>query len=255
MKITKNWFYKLSEFKTKKIVIEDNLIIIIFDDSFFSPLLGGDVWKTEGGVSLLETDVRDIWKTEGEINIEIWENSRVEFYWVFENSNDYKINFTQNRKSSILMIKCLLLSKDYNELNVRIYSELAANFVKSNVKIISIVWNNGLVNVDWIIQINKGLEKVEGKLKEENLFLWSSWKIKGKPILLVESLDVNASHSCKMERISDEKLFYLRSRWIKRENALSIMIKAKIENQFSCINMVDNNFYEKLIEKILLKII
>jgi hypothetical protein len=33
------------------------------------------------------------------------------------------------------------------------------------------------------------------------------------------------------------------------------MIKAKIENQFSCINMVDNNFYEKLIENILLKII
>ncbi|MBT3727553.1 hypothetical protein HOG21_08115 [bacterium] len=32
------------------------------------------------------------------------------------------------------------------------------------------------------------------------------------PTLLVRSDDVKASHSCKMERISDEKLFYLRSR-------------------------------------------
>jgi hypothetical protein len=32
MKITKNGFYKLSECKTKKLVIEDNLVVIIFDD-------------------------------------------------------------------------------------------------------------------------------------------------------------------------------------------------------------------------------
>lgn len=224
MKITENGFYELSKLKTQKLTIEDNLVVIIFDD--------------------LNKD----------IDIDIWENSRVEFYWVLENTDDYKINFIQNKKSSILMIRCLLLSKDYNKLNVRIYSELASNFVKSNIKIVSIVWNNWFVDIDWIIQINNGLEKVEGILKEENLFLWNSWKVRGKPTLLVRSSDVNASHSCKMERISDEKLFYLRSRWIKRKNALSIMIEAKIENLFSCLNMIDSNFYEKLVENILLRI-
>ena len=57
-----------------------------------------------------------------------------------------------------------------------------------------------------------------------------------------------------MERISDEKLFYLRSRWIWKENALSIMIEAKIKSIFSCISMLDKDFYEELVENILLKI-
>ena len=57
-----------------------------------------------------------------------------------------------------------------------------------------------------------------------------------------------------MERISDEKLFYLRSRGIDKEDALSIMIEAKIKSLFLCISMLDNDFYEELIEETLEKI-
>jgi hypothetical protein len=237
MNIQKNGFYKLSEFKTKKLIIEDNLSVIIFDDWVFYPLLGGDAWKAEGG-----------------ININIWENSRVEFYWLLEKLEDYKINFIQNKNNSVLLIRYLLLSKDNNKLKTRIYSELAASFVKSNIHIISIVWNEGFIDIDWIIQINKDLTKAEWSLIEENLFLGNTWKVNGKPTLLVRSADVKASHACKMEKISDEKLFYLRSRWVWKENALTMMIDAKIIKLFTCLSMVDKNFYEKLVEKVIEKI-
>ncbi|MFK7780174.1 MAG: SufD family Fe-S cluster assembly protein [Candidatus Gracilibacteria bacterium] len=230
MKITKNGFYtlkghrgKLSELKTKKLIIGDNLVVIIFDD------------------------------INKNIDIDIGENSRVEFYGVGENENEYKINFIQNKKSSTLLVKYLLLSKNNNKLKVKIASELSASFVKSNIKIISIVGNNGLVDIDGIIQINKGIKKVDGNLIEENLFLGNSGKVKGIPTLLVRSSDVKASHSCKIERINDDQLFYLRSRGIGRENALSMVIEARIKSLFLCLSMVDNDFYEKLINNIIKK--
>ena len=222
--ITKNWFYKLSEFKADKITIEDDLIVALFDD------------------------------LNNNIDIEIWENSRVEFYSVLENREDFRINFIQNKENSDLKVHYLLLSKDNVKIKARIYSELAASFVKSDIRIISIIWNDWFVDLDWVIQINEWIKKVDANLVEDNLFLGNTWKIKWIPTLLVRSDDVKASHACKMERISDEKLFYLRSRGIDKENALSVMIEAQIKSLFLCLSMLDNDFYEELIEDILLKI-
>ena len=223
-KIDKNWFYKISEFNTDKITIEDNLIVAIFDD------------------------------LNNNVDIEIWENSRVEFYSVLENREDFKVHFVQNKVNSDLKVNYLLLSKDNIKLKAKIYSELSGDSVKSDVKIISIIWNDGFIDLDWIIKIGEWIKKVDANLVEENLFLGNSGKIKWIPTLLVRSDDVKASHSCKMEKISDERLFYLRSRWIGKENALNMMIEAKVKSLFLCLSMLDNDFYEELIESILVKI-
>ena len=224
MKIIRNWFYKLSELEIGDIIIEDDLIVSIFDD------------------------------LNNNIDIIIWENSRVEFYSVLENKDDFRINFIQDKNNSDLKVHYLLLSKDNIKLKARIHSDINSDFVKSDIKILSIIWNNWFIDLDWIIQINKWIKKVDANLIEENLFLGNSWKVKWIPTLLVRSDDVKASHACKMERISDEKLFYLRSRGVDKDNALSIMIEAQIKNLFKCISMLDSNYYEDLIATILLKI-
>lgn len=224
MNIIRNWFYKLSEFKTDKITIEDNLVVSIFDD------------------------------LNKNIDIEIWENSRVDFYWFLENIEDFKINFIQNKKSSKLKVRYLILSDNSDTTKAKIYSKLWSDIVKSDVKIVSFIANEWFVDLDWIIEIDEKISKVNANLLEENLFLWDSWKVKWIPTLLVRSNDVKASHACRMERISDEKLFYLRSRWIGKENALKMMIEAKVKDLFFCISMLDNDFYEKLLEDILEKI-
>ncbi len=224
MNITKNWFYKLSEFKSANITIENDLVVSLFDD------------------------------LNNNIEIKIWENTKVEFYSVLEDRNDFKIHFIQEKQNSDLKVNYLLLSKDNIKVKAKIFSELSADFTKSDLNIVSLIWNTGFIDLDWIISINDWIKKVDANLVEDNLFLWNNWKIKWIPILLVRSDDVKASHACRMERISDEKLFYLRSRWINRENALSVMIEAKIRSLFLCLSILDNDFYEELIEDILEKI-
>ena len=224
MNITKNWFYKLSEIKSSKIIIENNLVISIFDDLNKS------------------------------LEVELWKDSRLDFYWFAEKVEDLNINFIQKQEWSQLKVHYLLLSKNNNKLKTKISSEIKVNNIKANLYILSIIWNNWFVDLDGIIKIDNNIEKINWNLLEENLFLGNKWRVKAVPTLLVKSNDVKASHSCKMERISDEKLFYLRSRWIWRQNALVMMIEAKIKSLFSCLFMFDNTFYKELVEKILKKV-
>jgi len=55
------------------------------------------------------------------------------------NKEDFKIKFIQNKHNSDLKVNYLLLSKDNIKLKAKIYSELAADFVKSDIQIISII--------------------------------------------------------------------------------------------------------------------
>lgn len=229
MNITKNWFYKLSEFKTNNIIIGDNIIVSLFDD------------------------------LNENINIEIWENSMLDFFGFHEsnsvkNYSTSKINVKQRKRGSKLKINYLILWNKDSEIKKDIISNIESSDTKSDINILSIIMNDWFVDLNWVIKIGDWIKKVDWNLIEENLFLGDTWKINAIPTLLVRSDDVKASHACKMERISDEKLFYLRSRWVDKKNALSMMIEAKIKSLFSCISMLDNTFYEELVDKIIKKV-
>lgn len=224
MNIKKSWFYKLKDLKSSSVEIEDNIAATIF------------------------------YEDNKNIDFFLWENAFVEIYVLSQREeldNDlFNINIYQNRSWSNLKFNCLALSKDNNKNNLRVFSEISSNNTKTNLKILSISWNNWFIDLDGIIKINPQVSKSKARLEEENLFLWTSWKVKWVPTLLVESDDVEASHACRIEKISDESLFYLRSRWIWKEDSINMLIKAKISDLFKCIIMLDKDFYDELLESI-----
>jgi Fe-S cluster assembly scaffold protein SufB len=123
-----------------------------------------------------------------------------------------------------------------------------------DIDVVSLVSNGWNIDLDGIIQINEWIEKVEGYLDETNIFLWDKWSVRGFPTLLVRSDDVKAGHGCNIEKISDEKLFYMRSRWIWKENALMMIVNSYIETIFSGLEKVDEDFHNGLVERILQEI-
>ncbi len=222
MKITKSWLYKLSEITDDIIEIEDNIALSIIDDKNVSCI------------------------------ISLWQNSHLDFFWYIDSINQSKTNsihVKQSKSGSKLHFRYLIKSNSDIEIKTKIFSEIKADNCKSDVKILSIAWNNWDIDLDWIIKIHSKIKWVKARLEEENIFLWNSWKVKWIPTLLVESNDVEASHACKIERISDEKLFYLRSRWIWKENAISMMIDAKIFDLFKCLNMISTAEFEYIKNK------
>lgn len=228
IEITKNWFYKFSDLdlKWKKVKIADNLKVAIYDDL----------------------------ESKEKIIIKIWENSRLDYFSFFDKQWVHNKHFILKKGNTEVSVKSLIFSTNNDIIESQIIWELDASNTEINLDILSFVGEKWNIKLDWILQINKNLKKVKWRLDENNIFLWDKWKVSGIPTLYVATNDIEAGHSCKMERISDDKLFYLRSRWIWKLNALQIMIESKIKNLFSDLEDYDKDFYEHIMEEILEKI-
>jgi len=219
MIIKENWFYDLSNYNDNEIIIEN--------------------WVT--------ASIYDSWKISK--NIYLKQNSFVDFFGFLKEENNYTICFFQNEENSNLKVRYLLFSSNDFLIKSKIHSKISSNNSKSDVKIFSIIWEKWNIDLDWIIEIDSWFEKIVWHLLEENLFLWNTWKIKWIPTLLVRSDDVEASHACKIERISEKNLFYLKSRWIQEQTAYYLLLEANIKSLFSCLSMVNLDFYENLLKE------
>lgn len=86
--------------------------------------------------------------------------------------------------------------------------------------------------LDTAIDIADGMKGIVGRLKERHIFLGSGGKIRGIPALVVHSDDIEASHALAIDRISDEELFYLRSRGFNRDDAIGSLLDGVISGIF-----------------------
>jgi len=223
MQITKSWFYNLEDFwEISRFEISDWLKIIALDN----------------------------WKTSKEIIV--WKDVDLKICWFLEKEENYEIVFRQIWEKSNLEVNYLNLAKNLEKIKAKIHSKIESNFSQSDVFVSSICWDNWEVDLDWIIELAPNFRKMAWHLTEENIFLWDKGRVRWIPALLVKSNEVEASHACKIEKISEEDLFYLRSRWIDKQNASFILVESKVKNIFK--NMENEEIYSDLIEKILWKI-
>ncbi len=220
MKILESWFYNLSNKDDNNIVIWDNINIIIFD-------------------------AKDI-----EREIIIWKNTRLEFYGSLNNSDYCNKQIILKWDNSQLKLWYLLFAWLNQTIKAKISWIIRANNTKVNLKIISMVLNDSKVDIDWVLQIDKWFKQAVWKLEENNIFLWEKWIINSIPNLFVRSKDVNMSHSCKIEKINDEELFYLRSKWIAKNVSLQMILNSYVNDLFKCLKMLNNEFYEELVESV-----
>lgn len=223
MQITKSWFYNLEDFwEISRFEISDWLKIIALDN----------------------------WKTSKEIIV--WKDVDLKICWFLEKEENYEIVFRQIWEKSNLEVNYLNLARNSEKIKAKIHSKIESNFSQSDVFVSSICWDNWEVDLDWIIELAPNFRKMAWHLTEENIFLWDKGRVRWIPALLVKSNEVEASHACKIEKISEEDLFYLRSRWIDKQNASFILVESKVKNIFK--NMENEEIYPDLIEKILWKI-
>jgi len=223
MQITKSWFYNLEDFwEISRFEISDWLKIIALDN----------------------------WKTSKEIIV--WKDVDLKICWFLEKEENYEIIFRQIWEKSNLEVNYLNLAKNSEKIKAKVHSKIESNFSQSDVFVSSICWDNWEVDLDWIIELAPNFRKMAWHLTEENIFLWDKGRVRWIPALLVKSNEVEASHACKIEKISEEDLFYLRSRWIDKQNASFILVESKVKNIFK--NMENEEIYPYLIEKILWKI-
>lgn len=200
------------------------------------------------GVHALIYDEADILE-----KVTFWKWSTLKYFGYFEQEKKYHKHFLINGEDA----KCeifSLLSSEWDKISAKINGELAASWAFLNMHIVSFVSDGGIIDLDGIVHIIEWVKKVEWYLIEENIFLGATWKVRWLPTLLVHSNDVKASHACNMERISDDKLFYLRSRWLPREDATVLMLESYISKIFWELEWNNSELFENIKERILQRI-
>lgn len=180
----------------------------------------------EAGVKALIYDEENVLET-----VTFGKGAELKYFGYFESENVFKKDFLINGEDNKCEIFSLLSSRG-EKITAKINGQLESSRSFLDMHIVAFVSDNGFIDLDGIVHITEGIEKVEGYLEEENIFLGSTGKVRGLPTLLVHSDDVKAGHACNMEKISDDKLFYLRSRGLPREDAAVLMLESYIAKIF-----------------------
>ncbi len=183
----------------------------------------------------------------------LFDNSSLKYFSSFTNKEQYNKHILLKWKNSKCEFNSFILSI-WNKVKVNILWEIVSNNSFIDMKMLSFIWKNWFIDLDGTVKIWNNLLNVKWYLEEKNIFLSSTWKIKWIPKLLVWSNDVKAWHSCSIEKIKNEELFYLRSRWINKNNAIRMMLRNYLSSNFSSLWRINNKFCSIVVKNIFSKI-
>ena len=80
------------------------------------------------------------------------------------------------------------------------------------------------------IDFKTGCKKAKGNENEYCMLLSKSAKSKALPMLLCSEEDVQGTHSNSAGKIDEEKLYYIMTRGISKEDAQKLIVKAKFNS-------------------------
>jgi len=102
-------------------------------------------------------------------------NTHLEWYGMTTGSGHYSLHFITESGESLVRI--LLLAKN-NHIQNTVRSTLAVSHTLTNIHIISLAGNAGVITLNGVVEINAGIQKVSGHILEENIFLGSEGQIR-----------------------------------------------------------------------------
>lgn len=108
--------------------------------------------------------------------------------------------------------------------------------------------SNGVFNGK--IFVRKKAQKTNAFQSNNNILLSDEAKINTKPQLEIWADDVKCSHGCTVGQLDKEAMFYLQSRGISKEKAISMLLGAFSEE---IIEKIENKFAKQKIKKITYK--
>ena len=178
--------------------------------------------------------------------VTISNNTKLRWFGVISGNSDYDLRFHTQSGESIVRI--LLLATDNEQLKARVHSTLSNSHTVTNIHILSLVGESGIIVLNGTVQIDSDIQKVKWHILEENIFLGSRGNIRWIPSLLVHSDDVEAWHAARIERVSDEKLYYLRSRGVPKDDAIVMMIRSSVSALFDGL---DEKYQDGILGKVI----
>lgn len=125
------------------------------------------VYDQGGKVVVFDQTHTDSQKTR---TVTIRNNTQLEWYGMTTGEGHYSLHFITESGQSL--VRMLLLAKD-NHIQTTVHSTLAASHTLTNIHIISLAGEAGIITLNGVVEITSNIQKVSGHILEENIFLGS----------------------------------------------------------------------------------
>lgn len=209
----------LDEIVTKN---QDTIILDIKEN--INLLINDSKYKYIFNVYSADLNILSILENKGNIDIEFnIEKGNVIFNSLNYNGENEKINVFLNKEDSTINIYNSLISKKSQNVNVCIYHKSSKTY--SNIYNFGVTSNDGSILFDIISKVDKGFKKCILNQDSKIISLNNENNNKINPILLIDEYDTEAKHSAFIGKFSDNELFYLQSRGIKKSDAYKLLLE------------------------------
>ena len=99
----------------------------------------------------------------------------------------------------------------------------------ADVELISFLYDEANISIDGSIDVWMHLDQVHGRLLEQNIILGQNTKLTTLPKLNVASYNVTAAHGANIDTLDQQKLFYMMSRWLTKQQSQILLVDGYIE--------------------------
>lgn len=151
-------------------------------------------------------------------------------------------------ENSISNINSLYLGDGNSVIDLNYLSQIFAPNSKTNMEVVGTLSGNARKHFKGTIDFKKGCKKSIGNENEFCMMLSKTAKSKALPMLLCAEEDVDGKHSASVGKVDEKQLFYIMSRGVPYNDALKLIVKAKLNN------VINKIFDEELKNQILDKI-
>lgn len=217
LKITKWWFYFLSDFSEKLEISVDETSdkVVIFDD----------------GKNNVE-------------KIEILWNTDLKIFWFLKHSRNLEIISAWEKSS--LLANYLFLGKDSEKIEAKINWKIIKSWNSLEINILWILDDKSILKLDSWVDIDFQVVWWFWTTNTEIIFLWNDAKFSWVPGLKVASNQVKANHSLKIDKISDDAIFYLQARWLEADFSRNLILRAKVDELYKYFKLCNQSLYEEV---------
>lgn len=158
---------------------------------------------------------------------DVSENSNFN-YLAFVTESNIEINFDFSWKEWNIFIICFWSGETICKVNTKI----DASDSKVDIFILSFLQSDNSINVDWNITMAKDISNSKWHLLEKNIIFWKKIKIKAIPRLDVYSQNVQSSHWVSIDKLDEEKMFYITSRGLSQTESKELIIHSYLQYIF-----------------------
>lgn len=197
--------------------------------------------------SLMMIDQFSEWSGSKTISVGEW--AKLTYLIVMKEEVELDLRIESAGKWAEILVKWLLLAKDKSKLKLTAHAHLMHDDATADLHLVSMLQDWSICEVDGGVDLHEWCSKISGHLLEENIILGSDIQIKTLPMLDVRSSDVSASHGCRIQKLDDKKLFYMRSKGLSKTQAEELMIRGYFEQVFEPMQGWDETIVVKRLEE------